>query len=113
MSNLSNVSYMDSATPSGTAAVVGRFTKFDGTLPASGDRCKGVWQMPNAVGVLTPVACDGIIPCESGAAFAEGTALQVDATGRLITKAAGVQVAVAWEAATGAGQTVRAWVDQF
>lgn len=42
----------------------------------------------------------------SGAAFAVGTALETDASGRLITRSAGVTVARALEAATAADQLI-------
>jgi hypothetical protein len=95
------------------AAIAGRAIKFDGTLPAAGDRVQGVARSDGAIGSLVPVDELGLTEVEAGAAFANGAELQVDALGRYVTKAAGMKVAVAREAATAAGQKVSVWVQQF
>jgi hypothetical protein len=105
--------YTDSVVVAGAAAVAGRFIKFDGTVPAAGDRCQGVARTAGAIGARVPVDELGVVLVEAGAAFALGASLQVDASGRAVTKAAGQQVAIAREAATAAGQLVEAYVSQF
>lgn len=77
-----------------------------GTVPAAGGRCLGVADFPAAVGERVSVGAMGTVVAESGAAFANEAALELDAAGRFITRAAGVTVARALGAATAVGQRV-------
>jgi hypothetical protein len=95
------------------AAIAGRAIKFDGTLPAAGDRVQGVARSDGAVGTRVPVDQLGLTECEAGAAFVKGAELQIDALGRFVTKTTGAKVGVAEESATAAGQKVSVWVQQF
>jgi hypothetical protein len=105
--------YCGSVIAAVAAAVAGRAIKYDGTLPAAGDRVQGVARADGAIGTRVPVDQLGLVEVEAGAAFVKGAELQVDALGRFITKAAGAKVGVAEEAATAAGQKVSAWIQQF
>lgn len=105
--------YTDSVVVAGAAAVAGRFIKFDGTVPAAGDRCQGVARTAGAIGARVPVDELGVVLVEAGAAIAAGAAIQADSSGRAVTKAAGQQTGIAREAASAAGQFIECWVAQF
>lgn len=75
-----------------------------GAIPAAGARILGVAATGGAIGERVPVDIQGTSIAESGAAVAVDAALEVDSSGRFITKASGVAVARALTAATGAGQ---------
>jgi hypothetical protein len=79
-----------------------------GALPAAGARCLGVADFNGAIGDRVSVGAMGTVPVETGAVVAAGAALELDATGRFITKASGVTVAHALGASTGAGQVIEA-----
>jgi hypothetical protein len=67
----------------------------------------GVAQVAGVSGDLIPYACDGVVLVECGAAIAAGAQLDVDASGRAITHAAGVIVGTAQNATTALGQYVQ------
>lgn len=77
-----------------------------GAVPAAAARCLGFADFSGAIGERVSIGALGTTVAEAGAAFAVGTALELDASGRVITKAAGVQVATAVTAAAGVGSQV-------
>lgn len=77
-----------------------------GAVPAAGARCMGFADFPAAIGERVSVGALGTTIAEAGAAFAADTALELDASGRVVTKAAGVTVARALVPAAAAGQMV-------
>lgn len=77
-----------------------------GALPAAGARALGIADFNGAIGERVSVGAMGTVPAETGAAVAAGAALEVDASGRLITKNTGVAVAHALGASAGAGQVI-------
>lgn len=79
-----------------------------GAIPAAGARCLGVSDFNGAIGERVSVGAMGIVPAETGAAVAVGAALELDASGRMVTKASGVTVAHALTASTGVGQVIEA-----
>lgn len=81
----------------------------DGTptvnVPGAGDPCYGVAAQDAPINTAVMVyRSSTILPVESGAAFAAGAELQCDASGRVITLAAGVKVGIAHQAAGAAGE---------
>jgi len=82
--------------------------KADGT-PAAGGQVGGVAMGDAAIGAKGGVirGAGTILPVESGAAIALNAELQVDASGRVITLAAGRAVGVAHEAAGAAGVKIQ------
>lgn len=77
-----------------------------GAVPAAGARCLGFADFSGAIGERVSVGAAGTAVAESGAAFAADVALELDAQGRVIAKAAGVAVARALTASAGAGSQV-------
>ncbi|WP_157201380.1 capsid cement protein [Massilia sp. Root418] len=77
-----------------------------GAVPVAGGRCAGFTDFPAAIGERVSYGALGTVVAEAGAAFAVDAALELDATGRVITKASGVAVARALGAASAAGQLV-------
>ena len=77
-----------------------------GALPAAAGRCLGFAKFGGAVGERVNVAVIGSTVAEAGGAFALGAALELDATGRVVTLAAGVKVACALAAAAAAGDKI-------
>ena len=72
-------------------------------LPAAGAAVIGVCQNKPNVGEAVTIVGGGIFQVICGAAVTAGQALQSDATGAVITKAAGIGVGRALESAAGAG----------
>lgn len=84
-----------------------------GALPAAAANAAGVTRSASvAVGEVLVVDTMGTAIALSGAAFAAGAALELDAAGKLITKAAGVTVARAMQGkpATAANQRVEVFL---
>ena len=77
-----------------------------GAVPAAAAGNVGVARTSAAIGDYVSTVLVGTATVEAGAAFAKGASLEVDASGRGITKAAGVTVGRALEASTAAGQMV-------
>jgi len=72
-------------------------------LPAAGGRIAGVQQNKPSTGRAVEVMGSGVSIVEAGAAVTAGDTLQIDATGRVITRTTGVAVGVARETASAAG----------
>lgn len=63
-----------------------------GAVPAAGAAICGFTRTSAAAGDLLPVDALGTTLAESGAAIAAGAAVEIDAQGRVVTKAAGIAV---------------------
>lgn len=85
-----------------------RFVTPAGALAGAGVNAQGVSDTDAGIGDSVAVHVLGTAVVETGAAIAAGAPIQTDATGRAITKAAGVTVArlAPGEVATAAGQFV-------
>lgn len=77
-----------------------------GALPAAGGRVLGLADFDGAAGDRVSLGVLGTAIAEAGGAFAIDAALEVDAVGRLVAKNAGVTVARALAASSGAGAQV-------
>ena len=89
------------------AVAENRFITQAGAYPAAAAKGFGVARhAAAAAGELIAVDVQGTAVVEAGAAFAKDAALELDATGRVVTKTAGVGVARAMEAAGAAGAMV-------
>ncbi|RAS18933.1 hypothetical protein DFO50_10289 [Microvirgula sp. AG722] len=84
-----------------------RFVGFDGGVCADGAKALGVVEVDTEVDNMAPANVLGVILVEAGAAVAAGAEVQSDASGRAITKAAGVANGTAWDTATAAGELIR------
>lgn len=84
-----------------------RFADFSGNTASAGERALGVPVTNFDAGEQAGVATHGEILVEAGAAIAQGVEVESDATGRAITKAAGVPFGVARDAAGAAGDIIR------
>ena len=94
-------------TVAATAAVAtNRFVTSLGAYPAAAAKGLGVARTGGTVGELLAIDILGTSIAEAGGAFAKDAALELDATGRVVVKAAGVAVARALEASAAAGAFV-------
>lgn len=84
-----------------------RFVGFDGNVCAAGIKALGVVEADTEADSTAPANVLGVILVEAGAAIAAGADVQSDASGRAITKAAGVANGVAMDPATAAGDLIR------
>jgi hypothetical protein len=78
----------------------------NGAIPAAGARCLGFADFNAAVGERVSVGAMGTVAAEAGAAIVVDALVEVDAQGRVVTKAAGVAVGRALTASTAAGQFI-------
>lgn len=72
-------------------------------LPAAGGRIAGILNNKPKAGESATIVQSGISACEAGAAVTIGSTVEVDATGRVVPRAAGVAVGIALETASAAG----------
>ncbi len=63
-----------------------------GAVPSAAARCFGFTETAAATGERVPVGVMGTTIAEAGAAIAANAAVELDASGRVITKSAGVTV---------------------
>lgn len=84
-----------------------RFVAMDGAYCAAGARALGTLEVETDAGQQAPVNVLGIVLVEAGAAVLADTPVESDATGRAITRDAGVQLGVTIDAATAAGDIIR------
>ena len=63
-----------------------------GAVPAAAARCFGFTETAAATGERVPVGILGTTIAEAGAAIAANAAVELDASGRVITRSAGVTV---------------------
>lgn len=84
-----------------------RFVTLAGAVPAAGAWCPGVANAGYDIGEQAGVDVQGAILVEAGAAVTAGVEVQTDASGRAITKDAGVALGRALDAASAAGDFIR------
>ena len=84
-----------------------RFVTHGGVVPAAGAWCPGVTNAKYDAGEQAGVDAQGVILVEAGDAVAAGAEVQTDASGRAITKAAGVGLGRALDVASAAGDLIR------
>lgn len=63
-----------------------------GAVPAAAARCFGFTETAGAIGDRVPVAVIGTTIAEAGAAIAANAAVELDSSGRVVTRSAGVTV---------------------
>lgn len=63
-----------------------------GAVPAAAANCLGIAATGGAIGDRVPVVVMGSAIAEAGAAIAANAALELDASGRVITRSAGVTI---------------------
>lgn len=85
----------------------GRFVSYAGAVCGAAARALGVANANYDSGEQAGVAVAGELIVEAGAAVAVGVEVESDASGRAITKSAGIVNGVARDAATAAGQFIR------
>lgn len=90
-----------------TAAITaGRGVTIAGAVPVAAATALGLAQTGGAIGDAIPVNVLGTAVGEAGAAIAVGVALEYDASGRVITRSAGVTIGRALTAAAAVGDQV-------
>lgn len=85
------------------ALTAARAVNVAGAVPAAAARCLGFAKFSGAIGERVPVAILGTTVAEAGAAITAGAALELDSSGRVITRSAGVTVGHALGSAGAAG----------
>lgn len=88
------------------ALVANRAVTAAGTVPGAGARCLGFTNTAAGIGDRVPLDAMGTTIAEAGGSFAAGAGLELDASGRVVTLASGVQVGHALEASGGVGKKV-------
>jgi len=83
-----------------------RFVTIGGAQAGAGATALGVARSDGAIGDQVPVDVLGTAVVEAGAAIVAGAAVEVDASGRAVTKNTGVTVGRALEAAAAAGDFI-------
>ena len=102
-----NISILTLTVAAAGAIAENRFVTQAGAYPAAAAKGFGVSRAAAAAaGELLAVDVHGTAVVEAGGAFVKDAALELDATGRVVTKAAGVAVARAMEASAAAGAFV-------
>lgn len=84
-----------------------RFIALDGNPCAAGAKAFGVAEVSTDAGNMAAGNVLGVILVEAGGAIAAGAEVQSDASGKAITKAAGVSNGYALDAATADGDIIR------
>lgn len=84
-----------------------RFIGLDGNPCAAGAKALAVAEYSSDAGNMAPGNVLGVILVEAGAAVAAGAEVQSDASGKAITKAAGIGNGFALDAATADGDIIR------
>lgn len=88
------------------ALTANRFVDGAGTVATAAARALGVTRSDAAIGEKAPVDVLGTTVVEASAAIAVDAAIEVAANGKAVTKAAGVTVARALQAAGAAGDLI-------
>jgi predicted RecA/RadA family phage recombinase len=83
-----------------------RAISYTGAIPAAGGPMMGVTISDASAGNRVPVEMLGISEIAVGAAVAAGAALELDATGRAVTLAAGTKIGRAMASASAADQVI-------
>lgn len=99
-----NISLLTLTVTASATVAAARFVTQDGAYPAAAAKGHGVTRSSGVSGDLIPVDVLGTAIVEAGGTVAKGAALELDATGRVVTKSAGVAVAQALEAGVVGGQ---------
>lgn len=90
-----------------TAAITGeRFVSATGAVAAAAGNALGVARSNAAIGEVFPVTTLGTAIVTAGAAIALGARVEVGATGKAVTRAAGIPVGVALQAAAADGDRI-------
>ena len=84
-----------------------RFVSPTGTVPADGVWCPGIANDNFDAGEMAGVNTHGALLVEAGAAITQGAEVQTDVAGKAITKAAGIALGRALDAAAAAGDIIR------
>lgn len=94
-----------------TAALTqARAVNIAGAVPAAAATCLGIAQNGGAIGDAVPVVALGTVIAEAGAAIAAGAALELDSSGRVVTKSAGVTIGRALAAAGASGDMIEVFL---
>lgn len=93
-----NISLLTLTVIASATVAASRFVTQDGAYPSAGAKGHGVTRSSGVSGDLIPVDVLGTAIVEAGGTVAKDAALELDATGRVVTKSAGVAVAKAMEA---------------
>jgi hypothetical protein len=80
---------------------------FDGNVATAGAIALGICDADTSAGEQAPVAVSGILLATAGAAIAKGAAVEVGTAGKVITKATGIGVGYAMDAASADGDVIR------
>lgn len=93
-----NISLLTLTVIASATVAASRFVTQDGAYPSAGAKGHGVTRSSGVTGDLIPVDVLGTAIVEAGGTVAKDAALELDATGRVVTKSTGVAVAKAMEA---------------
>ena len=88
----SSIAVLTLGTPAAANLTRYRAVTAAGAVPAAAARCLGFVQQDVVSGDRAPVVVQGTCIAEAGAAIAADAALELDASGRVITRSAGVTV---------------------
>lgn len=83
------------------------FIAFDGDICGNGAKALGVCNAETDLGEMAPITSLGIALVISGAAVAQGAKIQSNASGKVITFAAGESNGFALDASTGVDELIR------
>ncbi|CBJ43009.1 capsid cement protein [Ralstonia solanacearum] len=84
-----------------------RFVGLTGDVCAAGAKALGTAETNADAGEQASVNTHGVLLVEAGAAIAAGAEIESDASGKAITKAAGISNGFALDAAAAAGDVIR------
>ena len=88
----SSVSLLTVGVTAAAALTAFRAVTEGGVVPAAAARCLGFVQQPVNNGDRAPVVVLGTVQAEAGAAIAANAQVELDASGRVVTKSAGTAV---------------------
>jgi hypothetical protein len=101
-----NISILTLTLTAAASLTANRFVTPLGGVPAANGVCIGVTRTGAASGELVPVDTDGTGIVEASAAIAAGAAVATTNDGRAVTHSTGAKVAIALQAAAGAGALI-------
>lgn len=87
-----------------------RFVTQGGAVATAASNSFGVADSGGAIGALVPVTVLGTAVVAAGAAIAQFARVEVGATGQAVTKAAGITVGIALQAAAAAGDRIEVFL---
>lgn len=88
----SSIALLTLGVTAGAALTKYRAVTEAGVVPSAAARCMGFVQQDVANGDRAPVVVQGTVQAEAGAAIAANAAVELDSSGRVVTKSAGVTV---------------------